>query len=255
MSSAMPVVPAGNGQHPISLVVISANSLAASTTFYPTLFGWHAQPLSAELTAVVAPAGPTAALRANNPDGFPAMVPFIAVPDVDAALADAVAAGGTVERATWTVPMVGKLARFRDPSGTIYGLAQDLAPGAVPPMPWPFGSNPKPPAGSICSLEMHAADGADAARFFSGLFGWGTLATMPNFMAFDPGAGIVGVFQSHTPAMPAVAYIYVDDVVAKLTEIDAAGGKRMGEPMSMPGMGTFGYFTDSSGTSMGLIGP
>ena len=255
MSNAMPVVPAGNGEHPISLVVISANNLVASTTFYSTLFGWHTQPLSAELTAVVAPAGPTAALRANIPEGFPGMVPFIGVPDVDAALARVVSAGATVERATWTVPMVGKLARFRDPSGTIYGLAQNVVPGAVPPMPWPFGSNPKPPAGTICSVEMYAADGEEAARFFSGLFGWGTLATMPKYMAFDAGAGIVGVFQSHTPALPAVAYIYVDDVATKLTEIDAAGGKRLGAPMPMPGMGCFGYFTDPSGTSMGLIGP
>ena len=255
MSSAMPVVPAGNGQHPISLVVISANNLAASTTFYSTLFGWQMMPMSAELTAVTAPAGPTAALRANIPEGFPGMVPFIGVADVDAALALVVAADATVERAPWTVPMVGKLARFRDPSGTIYGLAQNVVPGAVPPMPWPFGSNPKPPAGTICSLEMYAASGADAARFFSGLFGWGTLATMPNFMAFDAGAGIVGVFQSHTPALPALAYIYVDDVAAKLTAIDAAGGTRLGDAMPMPGMGCFGYFKDHSGTSMELIGP
>jgi len=74
-------------------------------------------------------------------------------------------------------------------------------------------------------------------------------------MAFDPGAGIGGVFQSHTPATPAVAYIYAADVGAKLTEIDAAGGKRMGEPMRIPGMGCFGYFKDPSGTAMGLIGP
>ena len=78
---------------------------------------------------------------------------------------------------------------------------------------------------------------------------------MPQYLAFDPGAGIGGVFQSHTPSLPAVAYIYVTDVAAKLAEIDAAGGKRMCEPMAMPGLGCFGYFTDPSGTSMGLIGP
>ena len=78
---------------------------------------------------------------------------------------------------------------------------------------------------------------------------------MPPYVAFDPGAGIGGVFQSHTPALPAVAYIYVDDAVATLTAIDAAGGSRLGDAMSMPGMGTFGYFKDPSGSSMGLIGP
>ena len=255
MGVEMPRVPEGNGTHPIHLVVLSANNLGASTAFYSKLFGWQVHPMSAELTAVVAPAGPTVSLRSNVPDGFPGMVPFVGVPDVEGALARVVAAGGSVERAAWNVPMVGKLARFKDLSGTIYGLTEASAPGEVPRMPWPLGSNPKPPAGTICSVEMYAADGAATARFFSELFGWGTLATTPQYMAFDPGAGVAGVFQSHTPAMPAVAYIYVADVGVTLAELETAGGKRTGEPMRIPGMGCFGYFTDPSGTSMGLIGP
>ena len=63
-----------------------------------------------------------------------------------------------------------------------------------------------------------------------------------------------GVFQSHTPALRGVAYLYSSNVSATLSAIDAAGGKRMGDPMAMPGMATFGYFTDPSGTTMGLIG-
>jgi predicted enzyme related to lactoylglutathione lyase len=71
---------------------------------------------------------------------------------------------------------------------------------------------------------------------------------------FDAGAGIGGVFQSHTPTTAGLAYIAVADVTATLTAIDAAGGKRLGDPMAMPGMATFGYFTDPSGTTMGLLG-
>ena len=119
--------------------------------------------------------------------------------------------------------MVDKLARFKDPAGTIYGLAGAALPGGLPRIPMPVGSNPKPPAGAICSIEMYAADGAAAARFFGELFGWGALATMPQYMAFDPGAGVGGIFQSHTPSLPAVAYIYTADVAAKLAEIEKAG--------------------------------
>ena len=211
--------------------------------------------MSAELTAVIIPAGPTVSLRSNVPDGFPGMVPYIGVPDVEAALKRAVAAGGEIERAPWDIPMVGKLARFKDPSGTIYGLTNGVPPGVMPHLPAPFGSNPKPPPGTVCAIEMYTKEGAAAARFFGELFGWGTLETMPQYMAFDPGAGVGGVFQSHTPTLPAVAYIYVADAVAKIAEIEAAGGKRMGDPMGIPGMATFGYFKDPSGTSMGLIGP
>ncbi len=255
MSAETPAVPRGSGKHPIPLVVISASDLAASSSFYSRVFGWRAQSLSKELAVAMLPSGPAVALRANVPAGFPAAVPFIGVDDVDAALQRAVAAGGSIERAPWSIPMVGKLARFKDASGTIYGLADALPPGGMPHVPMPFGSNPKPPASTICSLEMYAADGAAAARFFGEQFGWGTLATMPQYVAFDPGAGIGGVFQSHTPALPAVAYVYVADVDATMAQIEASGGQRNGDPMRIPGMACFGYFKDSSGTDMGLIGP
>jgi uncharacterized protein len=253
MSVEIPQVPPGNGKHPIPMAVVAANDLAASAAFYTKLLGWQAMPMGAQLTTLIAPSGPSLALRADNPQGFPGVVPFVAVPDVAAALASAVAAGGSVERELWNLPMVGTLARFKDPSGTLYGLTSMAAP--APRVPMPFGANPKPPARTVCSFEMYASDGAAAAKFFGGLFGWGSLATMEQYMAFDPGAGVGGVFQSHTPALPAVAYFWVDDVTATLATVESLGGRRVGDPMAMPGMATFGYFKDPSGTTMGLIGP
>ncbi len=248
-------VPPGTGLHPVILVVLSANSLDASAEFYRRLFGWQMQTMSPELVGAVTAAGPMVALRSGVPEGFPGMVPYIGVEAVKPMLDRVVASGGAVERVAWNVPMVGQLARFKDPSGTVYGLTSAAHPGGSPHLPFPFGSNPKPPAGAICSLEMYASDGEAAARFFGELFGWGTLATMPQYVAFDPGAGAGGVFQSHTPSLPALAYIYVDDVAAKLGEIERSGGARLGEPMRLPGTACFGYFKDPSGTSMGLIGP
>lgn len=255
MSIAMPQIPAGTGEHPIALVVISANNAAASGEFYARLFGWQLQKMSPELTGVVAPAGPVAALRSGVPEGFPGLVPYLRVADVPAMLARVVAGGGAVEKAAWNIPGVGQLARFTAPGGTLYGLTNALSPGGTPHMPLPFGANPKPPAGAICSFEMYAADGGATARFFGDLFGWRTIETMPHYLGFDPGAGVGGVFQSHTPALPALAYIYATDVAAKIAEIEAGGGRRLGDPMPLPGLGCFGYFTDPSGTSMGLIGP
>jgi predicted enzyme related to lactoylglutathione lyase len=237
------------------MVVISANNLAESSQFYAHLFGWQGHPMSAELTAIVAPGGPTVSLRANTPEGFQGMVPFVSVPDVERALAQVVAAGGTVERGPWSAPMIGKLARFRDPSGTIYGLTGAVAPAPMPHQPMPVGSNQKPAAGAVCHLEMYATDGKAAGHFCGELFGWGTAATMPHYQAFDPGAGPGGIFQSHTPSLPALAYIYEPDVAQKLTAVDRAGGKRIAEPMRIEGYGCFGYFKDPSGTTMGLIGP
>jgi predicted enzyme related to lactoylglutathione lyase len=254
MSAPMPQVPPGSGKHPVTLVVISANDLARSGAFYSGLFGWTLQPLSSELAAMIPPAGPMVALRSGVPAGSPGLVPYLGVPDVAAMLARVVAAGGEIEKAPWSLPMVGTLARFKDPSGTLYGLTNATPHNGAPHVPVPFGANPKPPAGALCSLEMHAAAGRGEG-FFDGLFGWSTLATMPQYTSFDPGAGIGGVFQAHTPALPALGYVYSDDVAASLAAITAAGGKPLGEPMSLPGLATFGYFADPSGTNMGLIGP
>jgi predicted enzyme related to lactoylglutathione lyase len=251
--SELAEVPAGSGKHPILMVAIAAGDLAASVAFYRHVFGWQTHAVTPEITVALAGGGPVVSLRANSPAGFPGMVPFIRVPDIDAALADVAAAGGALERAPWSVPMGGTLARFTDPSGTIYGLTNAMAAGDLPRIR-PFTADQPPATASICAIEMYAADGAAAARFFRDLFGWGSLETMPQYMSFDPGAGIGGVFQSHTPANPAVAYISMPDVRATIDRIAAAGGRPMGEPMAVPGLATFGYFADPSGTMMGLIG-
>jgi predicted enzyme related to lactoylglutathione lyase len=254
MPPQAPQVPAGTGKHPITLVVISANKLDVSKQFYTRAFDWSLTRLSAELVVGMLPAGPAISLRSNVPDDFPAAVPYINVPDVDAAVARVVGAGGSVERAAWKIAGVGTLARIHDPAGTIYGLTDGMALGSANPIPMPLGDNPRPPAGSICSVEMHAPDGAAAGRWFGEQFGWGSAETMPSYVGFDPGAGICGVFQSHTPGTPGVAYIYAADVEAKLKDVEAAGGARIGDPIRIPGLACFGYFHDPSGSVVGLIG-
>jgi predicted enzyme related to lactoylglutathione lyase len=251
----LPKVPPGSGEHPVALVTISSGKLDASKEFYARQFGWQMMPMTPELCACATSAGQAVALRAGNPKGFPAIVPFVAVEDVDQALASALQAGCTVEKAKWTAPLVGALARFTDAAGTIWGLTSPTQSKPREPLPTGLGDGPKPPVGSVCSIELYAKDFVTCARFVREQFGWNTLETMPGYMLFDAGAGIAGVFQSHTPALPAVAYLYVEDVKAKLAALEKAGGQRMGDPTSMPGMGMFGYFTDPTGTPMGLIGP
>lgn len=254
MSAALPPVPAGNGKHPILMVALSANNLSASMAFYRDVFGWELASLSSELASASLPAGPFVTLRANTPAGFQGVVPFVTVGNVQAAVDAAVAAGAAIERSPWPAPMIGTLARVTAPGGTVYGLCTAISPTKPDHQPAPFGEAPRPPVNTICSLEMHGPDLDATARFVESQFGWGTLPTMPQYCMFDAGAGIGGVFQSHTPATRGLAYIYVADVASTLAKIDAAGGKRMGEPMAVPGLTTFGYFTDPSGTAMGLMG-
>lgn len=240
--------------HSIPVVVLSARRLAASSEFYAQVFGWKVRRETDEIAVVLARAGPTIALRHYRVDDEPTVLPFIQVDDAEDALARVVAGGAKVSRTPYDVPLAGRIARFADPSGTIYGLTSANPPGAVPSVPMPVGANPRPLEGTICNVELYARDLVATARLFHEQFGWEAIPTTPHYTSFDPGAGISGIWQSHTPVPSALPYIYVADVAATLAAIDAAGGRHHGEAVAVPGMATFGYFTDPSGTPMGLMG-
>ena len=246
----LPQIPAGSGAHPVSLVSISSGA----AEFYTNLFGWKLTSVGEGWSLAATPAGPQVVLDSATPDDFPTAVPFIEVPSIAATLEQVTNARGEVEREPWSVESIGELARFRDPAGTLYGLRTSATKTEHPHLPIPLGPNPRPAAGAICSLEMYVRDAAKASSFFGEIFEWGTTETMPSYLAFDPGAGIGGVFQSHTPSAPAMAYIAASDVPKKIEEIEAAGGERCGDPMEMPGMAWFGYFKDAAGTTLGLMG-
>jgi predicted enzyme related to lactoylglutathione lyase len=238
----------------IGWVELLAGNLDASTEFYRNVFGWKIEGWAPGYQVFETDGeSPAGGLRGNAPDGTPSCVVYIYVPDVAAAQAQIEAAGGRKLTEPENIGS-GMIGHFADPGGTIYGLA-DIKQ-EIGYIPVPLGGNPPAVENTICCVELYGGpDFAVTAKFFGDLFGWGTLETMPGYMSYDPGASVGGTFQSHTPGTRCLAYIYVADVAAKLAEIEAAGGKRMGDPMSMPGFGTFGYFTDPSGTPAGLIGP
>ncbi|MCC7324682.1 MAG: VOC family protein [Gemmatimonadaceae bacterium] len=240
--------------HTIPVVVLSASRLAESAAFYARVFGWDVRAVSDEISVVLAPAGPTMVLRRYGPSGGPAAIPFIQVDEAGQALARVVAAGATVDRLPYEVPMAGRITRFADPSGTVYGLTSANPPGANPPVPMPMGANPRPMAGTVCHVELYSRDLSATAHFFHEQFGWEVTPTTPQYTAFNPNVGISGIWQSHTPVPSALPYIYVADVNATLAAIDAANGRHHGHAVAVPGMATFGYFTDPSGTAMGLMG-
>ena len=49
--------------------------------------------------------------------------------------------------------------------------------------------------------------------------------------------------------------IAVDDIGAGMKKASAAGGKLLGDPMAMPGVGQDGSFTDTEGNRIGILQP
>jgi predicted enzyme related to lactoylglutathione lyase len=257
----MPQAPAGNGTHPICWFEIQAKDMEAARKFYGGVFGWEITEFGRpDYVMFTPPGGPMGALTAQPHDleRTQGTMATICTQTLDADIAALEALGiefAEPKTAIGEGEHVAHTAVIRDSAGTLYGLV-DMAPELpVPHVPSGLGSGPKPPPNSLSSIELYGGDFAKVKQLFGDLFGWGLLDTMPQYMMFDAGGGMVGVFQSHTAVAHSMPYIYVEDVSAKLAEIVAAGGKQIGEPASMPGMGTFGYFSDPNGVGLGLIGP
>jgi predicted enzyme related to lactoylglutathione lyase len=249
-----PHAPAGSAEHPVCWLEIVTKDVEKSRAFYAELFGWQIQAMG-DFVMFFPAAGPSGNFKTDAAPGTQGVIPHIYTTEMQATLDSVVAHGGAVAEPLRMLGEKEATAMFTDAAGTLYGIVNAAPQLPVPHFPPVFGSGPKPPAGSICSLELYGGDFAKVRELFGDYFGWGLLDTMPQYLMFDPGTGIGGVFQSHTAVAKAVAYIWVDDVPATISAIEAAGGKRMGDPMAMPGFGTFGYFTDPAGTAMGLIGP
>jgi predicted enzyme related to lactoylglutathione lyase len=255
----MPQAPAGSGEHPFCWIDIQARDMEASKKFYGDVFGWTFQDYGMpDYIMFTPPGGIMGALTAQPRDleqlaqGSTA---YIYSADIDSDITALEAMGLSFFQPKTAIGEYGHVAVFIDHAGTLYGLSSMAPEIPVPHVPSGLGGGDKPPANSLSSIELYGGDFDKVKQLFGEHFGWGLLDTMPQYMMFNPGGGIGGVFQSHTAVAKSMPYIYVDDVHAKIAEIEAAGGKRIGEPASMPGMGTFGYFTDPNGVGMGLIGP
>lgn len=62
-----------------------------------------------------------------DPDAPPHWMTYIAVDDIDKVAAEAPGLGGTVMRAPFDVPGVGRIAMFKDPTGAVVGMITPAA--------------------------------------------------------------------------------------------------------------------------------
>ena len=124
----------------------------------------------------------------------------------------------------------------------------------------------------VVHFEMPANDRKRMADFYSSVFGWQTqllgeemgnyvLATTIESDEYGrpqkPG-GINGGFFPKSDDMPAQypsVVIWVDDIRESMKEIEKAGGKVLGEPMEIPGVGMYVSFMDTEDNRVSLLKP
>jgi uncharacterized protein len=106
----------------------------------------------------------------------------------------------------------------------------------------------------VIHFEIGCSDRAKTQAFFGQLFDWQMQDAGPATMI--GGGGISGHISSlgHEPHHYTIFYVQVDDVQAYLDKASSLGGKTLVPPVNIP-TGTFAWFADPEGNTIGLFKP
>ena len=123
----------------------------------------------------------------------------------------------------------------------------------------------------VVHFELPGDAAARASRVYETAFGWRMTSLgeeMGNDVTADttetdrtgptrPGAINGGFFarKADWPAQHPSVVIAVDDIGAGMKKVAAAGGKLLGDPMAIAGVGQDVSFTDTDGNRIGILQP
>ena len=124
---------------------------------------------------------------------------------------------------------------------------------------------------SVVHFEMPYDNRERMAKFYQSAFGWQTQALgeeMGNYVMATttesdktgpkkPGAINGGFFpkQADRPMQHPSVVIAVDDIVEVAKKVKSAGGKLLGDPMEIPGVGQYASFVDPEGNRVSMLEP
>ena len=108
---------------------------------------------------------------------------------------------------------------------------------------------------AICYVEIPAPDIERAANFYRDVFGWEIGPKHnPGYWMFTAGELSGGLDEDGVVADDGVKLVLaVDDIPAKLADVEQAGGKPVqGKTEIQGGYGFYAYFRDPAGNKLGL---
>jgi predicted enzyme related to lactoylglutathione lyase len=193
--------------------------------------------------------------------GRPIWLGYIAVHDVDAAVAAIEADGGKVMVPAWDIPGVGRIGMVTDPAGAPFYIMKPTPPmGDVNAQSDVFHTEH---AQHVRWNELSTTDPQGALAFYTRHFGWRQEGEMDmgelgqyQFLYHDE--TMIGAVMPKMPEMPVSMwsfYIGVDDIDRAHEAVKAGGGQVLMGPMEIPG----GEFSingmDPQGAPFGLVGP
>ena len=123
----------------------------------------------------------------------------------------------------------------------------------------------------VVHFEMPAEDRERMADFYTKVFGWKTQILGPEMGGYvlamttesdekgpkRPGAINGGFFQKSDdkPAQYPSVVIFVEDIKKHMKKVEKTGGKVLGEPWDIPGVGLYVAFIDTEGNRLSMLQP
>ena len=122
----------------------------------------------------------------------------------------------------------------------------------------------------VVHFEMPSEDNARTKKFYEDVFGWqmnqmgadmgnyllaGTTEVDENRMIKKPGAINGGFYPKGEFGTTTHVVISVPDIKAHMEKVKSAGGMIEGEPIDIPGIGTYVMFHDTEGNRVGMLQP
>jgi len=124
----------------------------------------------------------------------------------------------------------------------------------------------------VVHFEMSAEDRKRMADFYTNVFGWETQMLGPEMGDYvlatttesdetgrpkKPGAINGGFFtkSDDQPAQYPSVVIAVEDIKEHMKKVGKAGGKVLGEPWDIPGVGLYVAFVDTEGNRVSMLQP
>ena len=215
----------------------------AAEKFYQNVVGWTSAPFEGSpnpYTVFKRSGDVQIAGLLKRPDGMnmpPFWSMYLAVPNLEEAVAHIKRLGGSELSGIIDVPKVGRLQMLKDPQGAAFNIIQ----------PSPNEERPEvaPEVGEASWHELTTTDAEAAMKFYSEVFGWQPsevmdMGEMGKYRMFNRPVGMIGGMMNKPPKMADVPpywmiYFRVPDINAAVERVKANGGQILNGPMEVPG--------------------